>query len=245
MGIEFRDHPLLETPSFRQRLVDRTLRVILSGDLALIGLLGDMNGIELIGTWAQFADEPSPVVLAVPKNMAHQGFRFASFTASLEELDGILADSFGVGSLYPIQPETEPAGENSDHKQRKENATQTPSRGQHRDNLVAAGHRTEGEKEREEESDRKGKEDRGGKLGEIEIPNLPPSGVRLDEVVVVVTEIDDQPDGDEGTETDEEWLKKVAKDVAVEKLHAGGESMKRGAYGFAKRKRGNGLGDLV
>ena len=61
----------------------------------------------------------------------------------------------------------------------------------------------------------------------------------------VVTEIDDQPDGDEGTETDEEWLKKVAKDVAVEKLHAGGESMKRGANGFAKRKRGNGLGDLV
>ena len=245
MGIEFRDHPLLETPSFRQRLVDRTLRVILSGDLTLIGLLGNMNGIELIGTWAQFADEPRPVVLAVPKNMAHQGFRFPSFAASLEEFDGILADAFGVGSLCPIQPETKPAGENSNHKQRKEHPTQASSRGQHRDNLVPAGHRTEGEKKGEEESDRQGKEDRGRKLGEIEISNLPPSGVRLDEVVVVVTEINDQPDGDEGTETDEEWLKKVAKDVAVEKLHAGGESMKRGANGFAKRKRGNGLGDLV
>jgi len=177
--------------------------------------------------------------------MAHQGFRFPSFAASLEEFDGILADAFGVGSLCPIQPKTEPAGENSNDKQRKENATQTPSRGQHRNNLVAAGHRTEGEKKGEEESDRKGKEDRGRKLGKIEIPNLPPCGVRLDEVVVVVTKINDHSNGEECTETDEEWLKKIAKDVAVEKLHAGGESMKRGANGFAKRKRGNGLGDLV
>ena len=206
MGIKFRDHSLLENPSFRQRLVDRTLRVILSGDLPLIRLLGNMNGVEFIGTGAQFADKPSPVVLAIAKNMTHQGLRFPSFAASLEEFDGILADAFGVRSLCPVQPETEPAGEHSNEKQREEHPTQASSRGQHGDNLVPPGHRTKGEKEREEKSDRKGKEDRGRKLGEIEIPNLPPSGVRLNEVVVVVTEINDQPDGDEGTETDEEWL---------------------------------------
>ena len=156
------------------------------------------TALRLIGAGAEFADVPGAVVLPVAKDVADDRLRASpALRPVLICLIAILRMPSACGAMLPVQPQAEAAREQADAEERQQNARDAAPRGEHGDDLIAARHAAEGEKQREQEAD--GQRERGWwrELGEVKPRDLFEGGVGLDEVVVVVAEVDDQPDRDE------------------------------------------------
>jgi hypothetical protein len=66
----------------------------------------------------------------------------------------------------------------------------------------------------------RGEEHRRGKLREIKSGHLAQRRVSLQEILVIIVEIDDQPDGDEAAEADQERFDEISDDVTIKELHS-------------------------
>ena len=108
---------------------------------------------------------------------------------------------------------------------------------EHGDDLIEARHAAQAEDEPASSSMPDGERDEDDlrELRKVEKPDGLERGVPGEELLHVVLQIEDQPDGEEAEKAKEERLDEISQNVTVEQLHEGSR-IERWAVGFAKRK---------